>query len=58
MTSNVFFPFVTEDVNRVDPTGTGGPSSRISSSSSSSDSDSSSSSLSSSSSDSSDSEAG
>ncbi|XP_063912894.1 bromodomain-containing protein 3-like isoform X4 [Zophobas morio] len=47
-----------EEANRVDPTGAGGPSGRLSSSSSSSDSDSSTSSLSSSSSDSSDSEAG
>ncbi|XP_018572720.1 bromodomain-containing protein 3 isoform X2 [Anoplophora glabripennis] len=47
-----------EDANKVDPTGAGGPSGRMSSSSSSSDTDSSSSSLSSSSSDSSDSEAG
>ncbi|CAH0552951.1 unnamed protein product [Brassicogethes aeneus] len=47
-----------EEANKVDPTGAGGPSGRLSSSSSSSDSDSSSSSLSSSSSDSSDSEAG
>lgn len=46
------------DETKVDPTGAGGPSNRLSSSSSSSDSDSSSSSLSSSSSDSSDSEAG
>jgi hypothetical protein len=47
-----------EEANRVDPTGAGGPSGRLSSSSSSSDSDSSTSSLSTSSSDSSDSEAG
>ncbi|XP_072386839.1 homeotic protein female sterile-like isoform X1 [Diabrotica undecimpunctata] len=47
-----------DEANKVDPTGAGGPSGRLSSSSSSSDSDSSSSSLSSSSSDSSDSEAG
>lgn len=47
-----------EDSNKADPTASGGPSGRLSSSSSSSDSDSSSSSLSSSSSDSSDSEAG
>lgn len=47
-----------EEANKVDPTGTGGPSGHLSSSSSSSDSDSSSSSLSTSSSDSSDSEAG
>lgn len=47
-----------DESNKVDPTGAGGPSGRLSSSSSSSDSDSSSSSLSSSSSDSSDSEAG
>ncbi|KAJ8917153.1 hypothetical protein NQ315_012645 [Exocentrus adspersus] len=48
----------TDDASKVDPTGAGGPSGRMSSSSSSSDTDSSSSSLSSSSSDSSDSEAG
>lgn len=53
-----FYCFITEDANKVDPPGTGGPSGRLTSSSSSSDSDSSSSSLSSSSSDSSDSEAG